>query len=153
MCLKKGGSRTNPSGTHSHSLNDRTVSFSSLEIKEFNMTLGEHPCASSGPPVRLDWDSKPTLDRVMSLDEYEQMRSPRRKRSKLKLSYRDRKGILEGQRGFSADEVNQAWAEAIKIRQQRVETLRRGLILMTLDEVWESAQRKCRRVAEAVGIA
>lgn len=147
--LKKGSSRIHGA----QSLNGRSVSFSSLDIKTFPMTLGNNPCATSGPPVMLDWESKPTFERVVSLDEYERSRSPRRTRKMLKLSYRDRKGILEGQQGFTAEEVNQAWAEAIKIRQQRHETLRRGLLLNTWDDVWESAQRKCHRVAEAVGMA
>jgi hypothetical protein len=133
-------------------LNHRTVSFSSLEIKEFKMSLGDHPCSSSGPPVMLDWDSRPTLERVVSLDEYERLRSPRRSRSKLKLSYRDRKGILEEQQGFTTEEVNRAWAEAIRIRQQRHETLKRGVLLNTWDDMYESWQRKCHRAAEAVGI-
>jgi hypothetical protein len=147
--LKKGNSK----GYGAQTLNGRSVSFSSCDIKTFNMTLGNNPCAVSGPPVMLDWDAKPTFERVVSLDEYESSRSPRRKRSQLKLSYRDRKGILEGQRGFTSEEVNQAWAEAIKVRQQRHETLQRGLLMNTLDDAWESAQRKCYRVAEAVGIA
>lgn len=128
----------------------RTVSFSSLEIKEFNMTLGDHPSASSGPPVMLEME--PLNERTMTLDEYEQMRSPRRKRRQLKLSYKDRKGILEQQRGFSTAEVNKAWEEALRIRQQRNETLRRGMLLMTLDDAWESAQRKYRRLGETIGL-
>jgi hypothetical protein len=133
-------------------LTKRTVSFSQLEIKEFKMSLGDHPCSSSGPPVMLDWDSQPTLERVVSLDEYERLRSPRRSRQKLKLSYRDRKGILEDQQGYTTEEVNRAWAEAIKIRQQRHETLKRGQLLNVWDDVYESWQRKCHRAAEAVGM-
>jgi hypothetical protein len=128
----------------------RTVSWSSLEIREFNMTLGDHPSSTSGPPVMLDM--KPLTERTMSLDEYERLRSPRRKRRQLKLSYRDRKGILEQGRGFSTEEVNRAWEEALKIRQQRNETLRRGLLLMTLDDAWESAQRKYHRLGESIGL-
>jgi hypothetical protein len=138
-------------GSHPFGQNSRNVSFSSLEIKEFNVTLGNHPSASSGPPVRIDWDDE-LNKRVVDLDEYERDRSPRRQRKQLKLSYRDRKSLLEQQRGFTTQEVNEAWAEALKIRQQRHETLRRGLVLMTIDDVVESAQRKCRRVAETVGL-
>ena len=139
-------------GAHPLGQTSRNVSFSSLEIKEFNVTLGNHPSASSGPPVMIDWDSE-CNKRVIDLDEYERGRSPRRQRKQLKLSYRDRKNMLEQQRGFSTQEVNEAWADALKIRQQRHETLRRGLVLMTIDDVVESAQRKCRRVAETVGLA
>ena len=137
-------------GSHPFGQNSRNVSFSSLEINEFNVTLGNHPSASSGPPVMLDKDA--VDKRVVDLDEYERGRSPRRQRKQLKLSYRDRKSLLEQQRGFTTQEVNEAWAEALKIRQQRHETLRRGLVLMTIDDVVESAQRKCRRVAETVGL-
>lgn len=130
---------------------DRAVSFSSLEITEFGMTLGDHPSAVSGPPVALDWE-KPAKQSVVELDEYERMRSPRRKRAQLKLSYQTRKGILEQQKGFSETEVHEAWAEALRIRRQRQETLKRGLLLMMWDDMWESAQRKYRRLADTVGL-
>jgi hypothetical protein len=151
--LKK---RNNNSGHKSFAvepLNKRTVSFSQLDIKEFKMSLGDHPCSSTGPPVMLDWNSQPTLERVVSLDEYERLRSPRRERHKLRLTYRERKRVLEDQQGFTSEEVNQAWAEAIKIRQQRHETLKRSPLQNTLDDVYESWQRKCHRAAEAVGMA
>lgn len=130
---------------------DRAVSFSSLEINEFGMTLGDHPSAVSGPPVALDWE-KPAKRSVVEVDEYERMRSPRRKRAQLKLSYQTRKGILEQQKGFSETEVHEAWAEALRIRRQRQETLKRGLILMMWDDMWESTQRKYRRLADSLGL-
>lgn len=148
----KNATSTNNKSLAAQPLTKRTVSFSQLEIKEFRMSLGDHPCSSTGPPVMLDWESQPTLERVVSLDEYERMRSPRRKRNKLRLSYRERKSVLEDQQGFTSEEVNKAWAEAIKIRQQRHETLRRSPLQNTLDDVYESWQRKCHRAAEAVGI-
>jgi hypothetical protein len=129
----------------------RNVSFSCLDIKEFPLTLGDHPSATSGPPVMLA--AQPLCQRVISLDEYEQKRCPRRPRQQLKLSYRDRKGILEREQGFTTEEVNQAWAQALKIRKQRHETLQRGPMMMYWDDAWESAQRKYRRIAESVGFA
>ena len=149
---RNGTSTKNKKSLAAQPLTKRTVSFSQLDIKEFKMSLGDHPCSSTGPPVMLDWESRPTLERVVSLDEYERLRSPRRSRNKLRLSYRERKSVLEGQQGFTTAEVNQAWAEAIKIRQQRHETLKRSPLLNTLDDVYESWQRKCHRAAEAVGI-
>lgn len=135
---------------HEHSSTDRGVSFSCLQIREFNMTLGDHPSAVSGPPVALDWDSQ-AEERTVNLDEYERTRNPRRKRRQLKLSYKDRKKILEKQRGFTTDEVNQAWSEALKIRQQRKETLQRGTLLMMWDEFSESTLRKYNRMLTFVG--
>jgi hypothetical protein len=130
--------------------NRRSVGFDCLEIHEFYMTLGDHPSAVSGPPVSLDYSQE--ITKKISLDEYERDREPRRKRKELKLSYKDRKQILEKHRGFSTDEVNQAWLEALKIRQQRQETLKRSSIMNYWDEVTESTQRKMNRFAEAVGL-
>jgi len=125
----------------------RNVSFTSLKIREFNMTLGNHPSASSGPPVMLDWNSQPQ-ERVIDLDMYERGRQPRRNRKELKLSFEDRRGILEKERGFSVEEVKEAWTEALMIRKQRQETRQQGPGMMMLDEFWESAGRKYRRMLE-----
>lgn len=129
---------------------DRNVSFDRLEIREFNMTLGNHPSATSGPPVMLDWDSQPQ-ERVVNLDLYEQARQPRRNRRELKLSFEDRRGILEKDRGFSVAEVKEAWTEALKIRKQRQETREQGQTSMLMDEFWESAVRKYNRTFEYIG--
>jgi hypothetical protein len=145
----KGILKKQPTHSTSSSGSGRNVSFSCLDIKEFPITLGDHPSATSGPPVMLA--AQPLCQRVVSLDEYEQKRCPRRPRQQLKLSYRDRKGILEREQGFTTEEVNQAWAQALKIRKQRYETLQRGPMMMYWDDAWESAQRKYRRLAESVG--
>jgi hypothetical protein len=99
----------------------------------------------------LDWDAK-TTERTVSLDEYEEERMPRRQRRQLRMSYRERQQILEGQKGFSTEEVHRAWAEALSIQRQRQETLKRGMFLMAIDDLWESTQRKCKRMVECVGI-
>jgi hypothetical protein len=130
-----------------HPFPDRSVSFDKVNIKEFPMTLGDHPSASSGPPVALDWD-KVERQRSLGLDEYENSRSPRRTRRQLKLSLRDRRGIL--QRQFSADEVNQAWSEARAIREQRKETIQRGIMLMFMDDMCESASRKIAKMGHSI---
>jgi hypothetical protein len=130
-----------------HPFPERSVSFDKVNIKEFPMTLGDHPSASSGPPVALDWD-KVERQRSLGLDEYENSRSPRRTRRQLKLSLRDRRGIL--QRQFSADEVNQAWSEARAIREQRRETIQRGMMLMFMDDLCESASRKWSKMGDSI---
>lgn len=124
----------------------RSVSFDKVDIKEFPMTLGDHPSAASGPPVALDWE-KVERERVIDLNEYEASRSPRRSRKQLKLSLRDRKGIL--QRQFSADEVDKAWKEARAIREQRRETIQRGMMMMLMDDMVETTNRKINRMGES----
>mmetsp|Transcript_23270 Transcript_23270/g.35910 ORF Transcript_23270/g.35910 Transcript_23270/m.35910 type:complete len:265 (-) Transcript_23270:770-1564(-) len=136
--LKHGsGGATSPSV-------DRNVSFSSIQVREYNMTLGDHPVSKSGPPVALDWNYE--REDVVDLDTYEKARQPRRHRRKLKLSYKDREKILLHDRGFSKDEVREAWVAAIEIRKQRRETIARGALNEKVDEAWESANRKFWRL-------
>lgn len=125
----------------------RTVHFKQVDIREFQMTLGNHPSAASGPPVMLDWDVKSDPE-IMDLETYERGRQPRRSRRQLKLSLQQRHLILVKQRGFSFEEVKGAWQEALEIRKQRKETLERGLALMKWDEVWESTCRKFNRLVD-----
>jgi hypothetical protein len=134
------------------SLSNRNVSFSKLEIHEFDMTLGDHPSAVSGPPIALDY-TRGHEENIVDLDEYERSRTPRRKRRQMKLSYRDRKYILEQDHGFSKEEVNAAWLEALKIRAQRRETVRRGLVMMMWDDFSESTERKYNRLLSSVGMS
>jgi hypothetical protein len=106
---------------------DRNVRFHVVEIREFKMTLGNHPSATSGPPVMLDWELF-SPRKVLPLEKYETSRAPRRKRRQLKLSLHQRHNILVKERGFSFDEVKAAWQEALEIRKQRKETLERGCV-------------------------
>lgn len=132
--LKKSGTRPREVGH---------VSWSSLEIKEFDLTLGDHPSAISGPPVALNWD-KVANERTIALDEYERARLPRRHRRQLKLSNKHRRQVLQEQ--FTDEQVNQAWSEALQIRMQRRETLQRGPVAVMMDDAWESACRKYDRL-------
>ena len=126
----------------------RSVQFNEVNITEFPMTLGNHPNASSGPPVMLD--VKPRSTQSMDLESYEKGRQPRRSRRQLKLSLQQRHAILVKEKGFTFDEVKSAWQEALDVRKQRKETLERGLTQMKLDEVWESTCRKFNRIVNYV---
>jgi hypothetical protein len=125
-------------------LADRSVSFNELKIREYEMTLGNHPGAITGPPVQLSWDHKPEM--AVGLEEYERARQPRRNRRQLRLSYKDRERVLFNERGFTPEEVNSAWMEALMVRKQRKETLTLTDAQRQMEEVWESTQRKIGRL-------
>lgn len=103
------------------------IRFKDVDIREFKMTLGNHPSATSGPPVMLDWEQF-SPRKVLPLEKYENTRKPRRKRRHLKLSLQQRHNILVKERGFSFEEVKSAWQEALEVRKQRKETLERGYV-------------------------
>ena len=108
------------------------------------MTLGDHPSATSGPPVTMARHH--VAERVVDVDEYECTRAPRRRRKQLKLSYDERQVILKST-SFTQDEIKKQWAEALQIQIQRRETLRRGVILMAFDDLWESACLECSQLS------
>mmetsp|Transcript_39258 Transcript_39258/g.81472 ORF Transcript_39258/g.81472 Transcript_39258/m.81472 type:complete len:345 (-) Transcript_39258:250-1284(-) len=126
----------------------RSVTFDKIDIHEFNMTLGDHPSAVSGPPMMLDWNAKTSS--CMSLDDYERRRGVRRHRRQLKMSMKTRCGILQTEGNFSAAAITQAWEQAMVVRRQRRETLKGGVFQMVYEDFWESANRKWRRVTDSV---
>mmetsp|Transcript_24318 Transcript_24318/g.34792 ORF Transcript_24318/g.34792 Transcript_24318/m.34792 type:complete len:182 (+) Transcript_24318:301-846(+) len=71
----------------------KSVSFNSLDIREYTQILGDHPFCSDGAPVSLGWnfEVKPSV----LLDEYEKSRCSRRSGESLRLSVNDRREILQ----------------------------------------------------------
>jgi len=121
----------------------RSVSFNSVHIREHRVTLGDHPSSANGPPIQLDWEAK--TESTIDLDEFEEDRKhSRRKRRHLKMSFREREELLTTS-GFTVDQLKNAWMEALKIRQQRYETVMAGCITTKIEEAWESACRKFNR--------
>lgn len=76
----------------------KQVSFSNLEIREYSITVGDHPCCVSGCPLSLDWVYEKT--NTDSIDHYEAIRPPRRSRAKLRTSDEERWFRLE-ESGYS----------------------------------------------------
>ena len=93
----------------------RNVSFSSLEIRSYGMTLGPNP-SKSGPPVSLDYSNhKSTEDH--DIESYEQLRSvtadnpepenPRRYKGELFLLPSQRHYLLMRDAGFSRMQIKE----------------------------------------------
>lgn len=150
--LIRSSSEYNPTSPNdSGILHRNTVRFQHVDIRLLKMTLGNHPSATTGPPVMLDGElaePRHLARKIMALEQYEQERPPRRKRRQLKLTLQQRHNILVKERGFSFEEVKGAWQESLQIRRQRKETLERGLAMMKWDEVWESTCRKLGRLVD-----
>lgn len=73
----------------------RTVTFSSVQIREYSTILGDHPCCPSGPPLSLGWDLE--RENSMELEVYEKEREPCRVRCKeeMRLDGEVRRDILQ----------------------------------------------------------
>jgi hypothetical protein len=98
-CLSSSNVLTAPGTDHRPSQNEefksfgkRNVSFSHLQVREYDITLGDNPSVSSGLPVSLDWSYDPN-ERVAPVDAFEAVRV-RRNSSELILTDRQRDDLL-----------------------------------------------------------
>eukprot|EP00980_Cylindrotheca_fusiformis_P000967 scaffold265_cov131-Cylindrotheca_fusiformis.AAC.2 len=119
------------------------VSFDSVGIWEFPITLGDNP-AALGPPVQLDYTKKERAQ-IIKLESYEQERKQRRRRSmhQLRMTTRQRHVILREE--LSQEEINQAVLHAKQVRLQRLQTQSQSWVEQRWDEATESVHRKFTR--------
>eukprot|EP00816_Leptocylindrus_hargravesii_P011526 CAMPEP_0196808172 /NCGR_PEP_ID=MMETSP1362-20130617/8159_1 /TAXON_ID=163516 /ORGANISM="Leptocylindrus danicus, Strain CCMP1856" /LENGTH=601 /DNA_ID=CAMNT_0042182401 /DNA_START=444 /DNA_END=2249 /DNA_ORIENTATION=+ len=118
----------------------RNISFTNIEIREYGMTLGDHPSVSHGPPVQLSWDYK--TNEAIDIEQYETFREPRRKKYQLVLSYYVRKRML-GEAKISREEIKKAIATTKVIKAQRNRT--RALLSIPMVQPVEAAMESLVR--------
>ena len=119
----------------------KKVSFSDVQIRDYDVTIGDHPDCSIGPPLSLGWDfeENPSVE----IDQYEINRAPRRTRRELALNYYHRTYILEQVSGLSKEDIEQAVKNKEKIKFQR-QCTRFFLPVWKLEDIAESAKRKIK---------
>jgi len=100
------------------------TSFSTLEIREYDITLGDNPGGSQGPPISLDWDYNKRRTEVITLEDYEEKRRPRRCRSGMHIPDSMRMWILVREKRFTLRQLQRATRDAKLIRMQRRKSAR-----------------------------
>jgi len=103
-----------------------TIRFSTIEVREFNCTLGDNPTCSRDPPISLEWDY--AVSELISLDEYEAKRIPRRSRRELCISKRTRRKIVSSQLGYAKEEVEMVESSITRIQKKRLKTKKNYLM-------------------------
>ncbi|KAL7484952.1 hypothetical protein ACHAW6_010551 [Cyclotella cf. meneghiniana] len=122
----------------------RNVSFSSLEIRSYNLTLGDAP-TSKGPAISLDWEYDPQST-VVQIDDYEnERRSTRRSKHEMLMPPSYRQYLLMREAGFTRGEIQRAVDQARRLAKERERT-RRNLALQPVEEVLETAKKKFGRL-------
>ena len=99
----------------------RSVSFVSVDVREYDRTIGDNPSCRSGPPLSLDWSYSKKYEQPKALDEYELEREPERVQhidGLLVNNYR-RRNLLSFNRGHSEGEMKSARQETKKLQRQR----------------------------------
>ena len=119
------------------------VKFQNIEIRNYDMTIGDNPACSYGPPVSLDW--KYAEASAMPLEEYEESRGARRKSYQMHLNVTHRKKILEGW-DITEDEMNYVAKEVKDVRKGRERT-KMMLPFWKLEDAAESTKRKINRAS------
>jgi len=122
----------------------KTVNFDDVHIREFKVTLGDHPSVTQGPPVTLDWT--PVATHVLGVDQFEttEDQKPRERRSsaELKMPPQVRKNLLNGD--HTKQEMKQAEAAARRIQSQR--NLSMAMVdIEGIEIAWQSSLRKFKR--------
>ena len=96
---------------------NRNVRFSNLEIRSYDITLGDSP-TPRGPPISLGWSYDPSATETYDVDVYEQHRHRRRTKIELVMPPSHREYLMQDA-GFSRHEMKVVMEEAQKVAKQR----------------------------------
>lgn len=99
---------------------NNTVSFSKLDIREYDIAISDHPSCSCGPPIQLGWSYNEQKD--LKLEEYETIRSSSRSREDMLLSYHTRNYLLREYAGCSREEIENSIKEVERVKRDRLIT-------------------------------
>ena len=134
------------SSRRSTSSSSFNVSFSSLEMRSYNVTVGDAP-TSAGPPVSLDWEYDPnsTCYDVDYYESYRSLEAPRRSKAELLMPAYHRRDLLNKEWGYSRGQVDRAALEAKKVAEERKKT-RQNLKLQPMEEAIETTKNKLRKL-------
>ena len=136
---KLGASRFGRTGSSSHL---DSIQFGTISIREYANTMGDNPSCGDGPALSLGWAFK-SQPVVMSVDDYESSRPPRRVLDALAIPQEWREKILV-RLGFSYEDILQAIVEKRYDQACREQTLSR-LKYQALEERLEALNLRCDR--------
>ena len=120
------------------------VQFGTIEIRSYDVCVGDNPSVSYGTPISLDWDYMVELKDT--LEKYESIRSltKRRNMRQMMMNYNYRRNILLLHWNATEEQLLQAEKEMNIIRSQR--NLTRTLLpLSPLEDCVTSLYRKIQR--------
>jgi len=140
--LKYSQSASSLESTSLEGKSNKSVGFANISIRNYDMTLGDHPNCSYGPPICLSWDYEDSA--LTSLDNYEENRPERRKLRP--MGYNQRKNILTFA-GFKEAELKITEKKIDEVRRQR--NMSKALLpIMEVEILVESVRRKCKRAVK-----
>merc|ERR1712238_577153 len=85
----------------------KVVRFSTVNIREYNVCLGDNPSVARGAPISLDWQYGEEISHVVGDYEQQQQQLKHDRTTELKRSSLERIQLLK-QIGYSRKEIQQA---------------------------------------------
>lgn len=127
---------------------DLSVSFSTIDVREFPVVVGDNPSTSAGPPISISWN--PNCELSIDIEEFEDYRNGegygccrRRTGESLRLDAEQRRYMaLNG--GSSYEEISAAVRQNHRVQRNRARPANRSK--HAFDIVKESATRKLKRL-------
>jgi hypothetical protein len=106
-------------------MTNRTVAFDAVEVREYSRTLGDHPDATDGAPLAIDWDYHQCTS--ISVNDHEVMKQCRNldrpMRGKLEpMSCRQRKYILKTQANVIEEQIRAVTRQVYQDQQNRIQS-------------------------------
>jgi len=101
----------------------RSVRFSSVDIRDYSICLGDNPSVSRGVPISLDWEYEPEHSHEINSYEHDRL-DDRKDPDDLKLPSLQRVQLLKNL-GYSRGEIKEQTTEIIMVKQKRLSTRRR----------------------------
>lgn len=106
----------------SSSSGSSSVSFDRVQIREYEITLGDNPSCSSGPPISLGWHYYENEQREVPVESYEEGRDGKRRDSdQMKIPADIRYETLRNLR-IPAGDISKAELTCAEIKKQRQQT-------------------------------
>ena len=122
----------------------RNISFSKIEIREYERTIGDNPCVSAGPPLALGWKYNPQHT-VFDIEEYEDAKDPRSKAEML-MPRHVREVTLKEYWGVSRSEMKIVAKDINVTKRNRRATAQSSNATEKRHENLEKASRKVKRI-------
>ena len=129
-----------------------SVSFSTIEVREFPVVIGDNPSCAMGPPLSIDWE--PDCELSIPIDEFEDYRNGdehdccrRRTGEELRLDSDQRKALVWNA-GSSNHDIANAVRQVNRDRRARRRSIHNNLCepFYAFDVVKESVTRKFKRL-------
>lgn len=129
-----------------------SVSFSTIEVREFPVVIGDNPSCAMGPPLSIDWE--PDCELSIPMNEFEDYRNGqgydccrRRTGEELRLDSDQRRTLVRNA-GSSNHDIANAVRQVNRDRRARRRSIHNNLCkpFYAFDVVKESATRKFKRL-------